>query len=447
MNILENTRSRHEDLERFQKVLRETLDENPKTFRDGIQQAHIVSTYLKKTIECANDLAKIYEDLDNARKEEIANIMGTGPALYSNFYDKLKDLRNYHRQYPDINVETAEDRAYFEVEIPPFTGEEGWGRYLDLHEIHMEFVNLPSTKKLGITQDYYTYLDHFYKFGNDTERDASYKKYLEHLYSYVISFIERSQPLTELQPVLKEVEGVFNTKSQSEEFIQEHIRSSNPLHCKTCLKTFSKDTVFKSHLKGAKHIKAMEVVKDCVSLEFRINFICGKLLMENISSTKIHVEKKMSKNPDEWEDEEEVEQVIEEVGDEEEVEIRTTKENYPVGWDGKPIPYWLYKLHGLGVEYRCEICGNASYFGRKAYECHFQEWRHAHGMKCLGIPNIGVFKDITKINDALLLWEKIKRDNTGKDWNPEHEEECEDKEGNVYSRKVYLDLKRQGLLP
>jgi len=20
----------------------------------------------------------------------------------------------------------------------------------------------------------------------------------------------------------------------------------------------------------------------------------------------------------------------------------------PLGWDGKPIPYWLYKLHGLG---------------------------------------------------------------------------------------------------
>jgi SF3a60/Prp9 C-terminal len=22
--------------------------------------------------------------------------------------------------------------------------------------------------------------------------------------------------------------------------------------------------------------------------------------------------------------------------------------NLPMGWDGKPIPYWLYKLHGLG---------------------------------------------------------------------------------------------------
>ena len=24
--------------------------------------------------------------------------------------------------------------------------------------------------------------------------------------------------------------------------------------------------------------------------------------------------------------------------------------NLPLGWDGTPIPYWLYKLHGLGVE-------------------------------------------------------------------------------------------------
>lgn len=36
----------------------------------------------------------------------------------------------------------------------------------------------------------------------------------------------------------------------------------------------------------------------------------------------------------------------------------------PMGWDGKPIPYWLYKLHGLGVEYRCEICSDQVYMGR-----------------------------------------------------------------------------------
>lgn len=55
--------------------------------------------------------------------------------------------------------------------------------------------------------------------------------------------------------------------------------------------------------------------------------------------------------------------------------------NLPLGWDGRPIPYWLYKLHGLGVEYKCEICGNTSYWGRKAFEDHFQGWRHSYGMR------------------------------------------------------------------
>jgi SF3a60/Prp9 C-terminal len=58
-------------------------------------------------------------------------------------------------------------------------------------------------------------------------------------------------------------------------------------------------------------------------------------------------------------------------------------------------------LHGLGIEYKCEICGNYSYWGRRAFERHFQEWRHAYGMKCLRIPNTIHFKEITSINDAL----------------------------------------------
>lgn len=73
----------------------------------------------------------------------------------------------------------------------------------------------------------------------------------------------------------------------------------------------------------------------------------------------------------------------------------------PLGWDGKPIPYWLYKLHGLGVEYRCEICSDHVYMGRKNFERHFQESRHAFGMRALGLPNTKHFHEITKIEDAL----------------------------------------------
>ena len=37
----------------------------------------------------------------------------------------------------------------------------------------------------------------------------------------------------------------------------------------------------------------------------------------------------------------------------------------------EPIPYWLYKLHGLNITYSCEICGNATYCGPKAFRRHF----------------------------------------------------------------------------
>ena len=60
-------------------------------------------------------------------------------------------------------------------------------------------------------------------------------------------------------------------------------------------------------------------------------------------------------------------------GEEEEEEERIYNPlKLPLGWDGKPIPYWLYKLHGLGVEYRCEICSDHVYMGRKNFDRHFQ---------------------------------------------------------------------------
>ncbi|EUD68070.1 hypothetical protein C922_01682 [Plasmodium inui San Antonio 1] len=120
--------------------------------------------------------------------------------------------------------------------------------------------------------------------------------------------------------------------------------------------------------------------------------------------------------------------------------------NLPLGHDNKPIPYWLYKLHGLSKEYTCEICGNYSYFGRAQFEKHFYEWRHSFGMKCLNIPNTLHFKEITKIDDALNLYERLKKQTQMNVFKPDQEVECEDSKGNVMNMKAYDDLKRQGLL-
>lgn len=131
--------------------------------------------------------------------------------------------------------------------------------------------------------------------------------------------------------------------------------------------------------------------------------------------------------------------------DEDDAPIYNPK-NIPLDFDGKPIPYWLFKLHGLNHYYPCEICGGESYRGRRAFELHFAEQRHASAMRVLGIPNTKHFHGVTKVEDAQELWkslqEKLKQDH----FDGDNEEEYEDSHGVVLSRKKYEDLARQGLL-
>ena len=67
-------------------------------------------------------------------------------------------------------------------------------------------------------------------------------------------------------------------------------------------------------------------------------------------------------------------------------------------------------------------------------------------MKCLGIPNTRHFQDITTIADASALWEKLKKSSKLETFKSDTMEEFEDFEGNVYNRKTFEDLHRQGLL-
>lgn len=63
-------------------------------------------------------------------------------------------------------------------------------------------------------------------------------------------------------------------------------------------------------------------------------------------------------------------------------------------------------------------------------------------MKCLRIPNTIHFREITSINDALALHQKLTMEANNSRFKPEEEEEFEDSEGNVLNRKTYEDLKR-----
>ena len=191
-----------------------------------------------------------------------------------------------------------------------------------------------------------------------------------------------------------------------------------------------------------------------VALNEELAMHAGELLVETLGATVEMIEKKQARTYDEIA--RDVAAADAEAGGDltdassSEDEDRAAKpiynpRNLPLGWDGKPIPFWLYKLHGLNKEFVCEICGNTSFFGPTAFERHFAEGRHTRGMECLGIPNTRHFWGVTKIDDAYALWSKVRSSSQGLE-DASSLVEVEDASGNVMSARTYDDLRRQGLL-
>ncbi|PAA64248.1 hypothetical protein BOX15_Mlig005015g3, partial [Macrostomum lignano] len=200
-----------------------------------------------------------------------------------------------------------------------------------------------------------------------------------------------------------------------------------------------------------------EAQREVAAIEARIYRLCELLSEERAASREKAVRKQAQADyKAEDSDEEDIEMMTpggrgadmrdDDDDDQDEDDVPYNPKNLPLGWDGKPIPYWLYKLHGLNLYYTCEICGNHTYRGPKAFQRHFAEWRHAHGMRCLGIPNTAHFANVTSIEDAIALWQRLRTQKEQERWRPDAEEEFEDSMGNVVTKKVYEDLKRQGLL-
>ena len=105
--------------------------------------------------------------------------------------------------------------------------------------------------------------------------------------------------------------------------------------------------------------RAPEKMKEIAKVEAQI-YRFAELLAETRNATVENVERKQARTDAEREESDD-EDIVEEVEEEPEDDIPYNPKNLPLGWDGKPIPYWLYKLHGLNISYNCEICGNYTY--------------------------------------------------------------------------------------
>eukprot|EP00835_Amoeboradix_gromovi_P006192 NODE_684_length_5217_cov_0.512505.p1 type:complete len:431 gc:universal NODE_684_length_5217_cov_0.512505:2217-925(-) len=383
------------------------------------------------------------------------------PKIESDEPKSSNALDSFYKEYNNlvfVDAPAANIKNEFEMEINIdglFSGEECFGRYLDLHSLHREYLNLPNVDKIN----YLKYLDDFYIF-NIHKHNAAYKSYLVNLNNYLFDFLKRVRPLhnwhEELDTKLKEFKDLFYSgKLKNYEFILVEL-SKETLFCQTCNKVFTNENVFKNHLDGKKHLSNLKSnklhlqpdpfarlnpIKEIAILQHSILYFINAYLKEVVNETKINNYRKQTNTHMNEDDE----LRYEGSSSEEEMDMNDNPMKLPLGWDGTPIPIWLYKLHGLNKEFECEICGNFIYLGRRNFDRHFTESRHAYGMRSLGIPNTKHFSSVVKIEEALELYEKIKVNLKSNKFD-ENDEEFEDEDGNVYNKKTFEDLKMQGLI-
>lgn len=333
-----------------------------------------------------------------------------------------------------------------------------------------------------------------------------YFQYVGQLAGDLESFMRRTRPLENVDKVLADFDREFDAAWERDEIPDwkqesgstsatlQQASSPDAVWCAACEKEFKNRNVYEGHLSGKKHKRAAAEKEQAgesaesngasstnangtpsatrlkeraiAEREFRVKRLASAMSTER-SDTRVNVERKQGMT--ERERQQELENLFSassgpapgagrggagedgEGGSDDDDDDDDRIHNplkLPLAWDGKPIPFWLYKLHGLGVEFPCEVCGNFVYMGRRAFDKHFNEARHIYGLKCLGITNTSLFRDITRIDEALRLWDKIQKDRRRRDRVDDGGTvvQMEDAEGNVMPEKVYYDLQKQGLL-
>ncbi|KAK6071010.1 Pre-mRNA-splicing factor sap61 [Seiridium cupressi] len=501
--ILEEQRFLHEDLERLEQGIADRIGDEPKNIRDRLTRDHQVSQFLDRISSQSTKLLAIYNDADSSRSKEIQQI-GTGDPM-EEFYKQMSEVKAFHSKYPNEPVENLE-RAYKpkktldgdlvnSIVDSMFTGEEAFGRFFDLHTCHESYLNLSNAKRLSYLQ-YLDLFDNFTAGAGGLKRGEKltdqYFRYVGELAQYLESFMRRTRPLENIDKVIVDFDKEFGTAWEQDSVdgwkletgsAAVQASTADAVWCADCEKEFKNENVYKGHLSGKKHVRAaadrqkrIEESGDTNGIshepskggesaarlkeraiaerEHRVKKLAAAMSTER-SDTRVNVERKQGMT--ERERQQELDNLYSssntaaqgpenEEGEEDDDEDRIYNPlKLPLAWDGKPIPFWLYKLHGLGVEFPCEICGNFVYMGRRAFDKHFNEARHIYGLKCLGVTNTALFRDITAIDEATRLWEKIQKEKR-KDKDDGSVVQMEDADGNVMPEKVYYDLQKQGLL-
>merc|ERR1711915_795446 len=108
---------------------------------------YLIHTYQGKVKE----IQDILKDEDGLKKEEVDHLAGNRPGkpqdIWMNFYDKIKESKDYHKKHGNVGAKEVRSPEWFyeraldeDTSEQAFSLEEDYGRRVDMHTGYQEFL-------------------------------------------------------------------------------------------------------------------------------------------------------------------------------------------------------------------------------------------------------------------------------------------------------------------
>ena len=208
--LLERARSLLETTEGTDRALVAALNEKPNGQKAKVLQQHNLCRLIDASSKDHKELIDLLKD-DGALRSEISQMKG--PDMFHSFYSAVATTREYYARFPSLHT-TSDAVSVADVgDSVPFSGEEVFGKYLDLHSFHLRYTNLPGVP--AREQDYLQYLDKFNTFFYITESSKNskhYRTYISDLWAYLSDFFSRVQPLVDKATLISAWRSDFDLK-------------------------------------------------------------------------------------------------------------------------------------------------------------------------------------------------------------------------------------------
>jgi splicing factor 3A subunit 3 len=123
--------------------------------RERINSEHRSRECVERFTNATRQLCEIYKDENGERAREIQAL--GGPNEFAEFYSRLKLMKEVYRRNPNeeatsLTLEFEKKIAYIsnpdriEKETVRFTDEEGYGKFVDMHLLFEQYINLKEIK-------------------------------------------------------------------------------------------------------------------------------------------------------------------------------------------------------------------------------------------------------------------------------------------------------------